>query len=84
MGRPVIAFIDDVHRDRLPEKLWADLPVWRANAATLAETLRTYAGQDSASMAGEAAKARAFVEEWHDPQRLAGRMIDLYQLALRK
>jgi len=68
LGRPVLAYIREDEPEDNP--FGARLPIVRTTAATLADDLRALAA-DRPRRAGLARAGRAFVEDAHDPRRIA-------------
>jgi hypothetical protein len=70
LGKPVICFLREADLHFIPEAMRAELPIIRADAASIYEVLRAQlAARDALARIGEA--SRRFVERWHDPLAIA-------------
>lgn len=67
LGKPVVAYLREADLRFLPPAMRRDLPVVSADAATLQAVLRPLI-QDVERRRALGARARAFVEAWHDPR----------------
>jgi glycosyltransferase involved in cell wall biosynthesis len=76
LGRPVIAHLHEPDLARIPTEMRAELPVVDATAATLEDVLRATLNGDVVSLGR---RGRAFVERWHDPRTIAGRLLEVYE-----
>jgi hypothetical protein len=76
-GLPVIAYINDRFFPAVPEPMRAELPVVSATPETLAERIEELlASPGRCRELGE--RGRRYVQRWHDPKKIAGRMLELY------
>jgi hypothetical protein len=83
LGRPVIGYLREGDLGFIPPAMRAELPLMRAEPGTIYEVLKaTVAGRDRLAEAG--ARARAYVERWHDPLAIARRLGDDYRAALAR
>lgn len=77
MGKPVVAHIRQADLAHVPAQLAADLPIVDATPASIESVLRTLlAAPDRLVEIGR--RSRRFVERWHDPQRIAARLLEVY------
>lgn len=73
MAKPVITWISEFMRDRYP----SDLPLISANPDTIKQTL-AYALNNREMLIEKGLKGRAYVEKYHDMNKLGGQIIDMY------
>lgn len=78
MGIPVVCFINEAHLALTPARFAAELPVISAGPFDLVETLRPLL-REPEQLAEIGRRSRAFVERWHDPQRLAAITAAVYE-----
>jgi glycosyltransferase involved in cell wall biosynthesis len=78
LGKPVVARIDPEALERSAHGLGARLPIVPAEKETLADALRPLVERPALRRELGAA-GRAYVEQVHDPDRVADRLIDLYR-----
>lgn len=76
LGRPAAAFIREQDLTLVPPAMAQDLPIARLDPADLAASIEPLI-DDPAALAQRGAASRAFVERWHDPLRIAARLIHL-------
>lgn len=78
MGKPVACYVREEDLAHAPAALVADLPVLRIDPRTLEADLgRILAARACWSQVGQ--RSRAFVERWHDPQRIAASLKRCYE-----
>lgn len=73
MAKPVITWISDFMKDRYP----SELPLISANPDTIKETL-AYALNNREMLVEKGLQGRAYVEKYHDMNKLGARIIDMY------
>jgi len=78
MGKPVACYIRDEDLAVVPPKMREQLPILRINPDTLASDIASIL-ERRAEWTAIGKRSRAFVERWHDPDRIAARMIELYK-----
>jgi glycosyltransferase involved in cell wall biosynthesis len=77
LGKPVVTFLHDEATRRTEEAFHTTVPIVRADKEYLVETLRPLA--ESATERGRiGAASRAYVEQVHDLERVADRLLELY------
>ncbi len=77
LGKPVVTFLHDEAVRRTEEAFGARVPIVSATKETLVERLRPLV--DSPGLRREVgAASRAYVEQVHDVERIADRLLDLY------
>jgi hypothetical protein len=77
MGKPVIAYVREDDLGGIPARMREELPIVGATPDTLEEVLGGLL-DDPARRAEVGRCSRAFVERWHDPIRIARRMLEVY------
>jgi glycosyltransferase involved in cell wall biosynthesis len=80
LAKPVVARIDRAALERVPAELAAELPIVHADERGVEDVLRELANSDKLADVGR--RGRAFVERWHDPLRIAERVVADYERAL--
>jgi len=81
MGKPVVGFLRDDTLARTEAELGTKVPIVRATSETLADLLRPLA--ESADLRRSVGAAgRRYVAEFHDVDRIAGRLTALYERLL--
>ena len=77
LGKPVVTFLHEEARRRTEEAFGVEVPIVSATAETLRERLRPLVA-DAAERRRVGAASRAYVEQVHDLERVADRLLDLY------
>lgn len=77
MGKPVVCYIREQDLQFVPAAMARELPVVRADAGSLASVLDDLVSSPS-RLATLGAASRRYVERWHDPLRIARRMLEIY------
>lgn len=78
LGVPVAVYINPEHLQFVPKEMVADLPFLQVNIFNLKEKIRNFILQRD--MVFElSTKAKAFVEKWHDPVKVAEQVCRVYQ-----
>ena len=78
LGKPVVTFLHDEAVRRTEEAFGTRVPLVSATAETLRETLRPLVA-DAARRRELGAASRAYVEQVHDLEQVADRLLDLYR-----
>ncbi len=78
MGKPVICYIREEDLRFIPQAMADELPIIIATPDTLLDVLRELIAAPE-RLAAIGARSRAFVERWHDPVRIARRLLELYR-----
>jgi glycosyltransferase involved in cell wall biosynthesis len=81
LGRPVIGNIRDDGLKFLPPDMARELPLIRAEPATLAAVLREWLTMRRHELPRVGAESRRFVERWHDPRDVARELLADYAKA---
>ena len=77
LGKPVVTFLHDEAVRRTEEAFGVDVPIVRATNETLVDVLRPLVDSPTERRRVGAA-SRAYVEQVHDADRIAARLVDLY------
>ena len=78
LGRPVVAHIRDDDLRYVPDALRAELPVIDATPQSIDHVLRALVTERRAELPALGSAARAYVERWHDPRRIAAGLAEVY------
>lgn len=77
LGKPVVCYIKDDDLEFVPAEMRQEIPIYNATPQTLVEALCTLMNdQELRRRLGLA--GRAYVEKWHDPMRVAQRLVSIY------
>src|SRR5205085_3197213 len=77
LGKPVVSFLHEEAVRRTEDAFGVRVPIVRATAETLADALRPLIDQrEERRRLG--AESRAYVEQVHDADRVADRLLDIY------
>jgi glycosyltransferase involved in cell wall biosynthesis len=78
LGKPVVGYIRDEPREQTEAAFGAELPIWNATKETLVERLKPLiASAEERQRLGNA--ARAYVEQVHDGDKVAERLLAIYE-----
>jgi glycosyltransferase involved in cell wall biosynthesis len=77
LGKPVVTFLHDEAVERTEHELGTKVPIVSATAETLTERLRPLV-DDAAERRRVGAASRAYVEQVHDADRIADRLLSIY------
>jgi glycosyltransferase involved in cell wall biosynthesis len=77
LGKPVVTFLHDEAVARTEEAFQTELPVVSATAETLTDRLRPLV-EDAAERRRIGALSRTYVEQIHDADKVADRLLDIY------
>jgi len=83
LGKPVVSFIREEDLDYIPNKMREELPIVRATPATFVSVLRELLTTPAETLLELGRRSRAFVENWHDPIKIAADMKVEYEEILR-
>jgi hypothetical protein len=81
---PVVAHIRAADLVRVPRAFADELPIIDATPATVRDVLRTHLVTRRAELPELGRRGRAFVERWHDPHRVASKIVDDYRSAVAR
>jgi glycosyltransferase involved in cell wall biosynthesis len=74
LGKPVITYIRDGDLRHIPEQMKNDLPIINASTSTIYDVLKSVLLMPKMELYEIARKSRAYVERWHDSDRIAARI----------
>ena len=77
LGKPVVTFLHDEVVERTEDAFGTTVPIVSATAETLADALRPLV-EDADHRRRVGAASRAYVEQVHDIDRVADRLLDIY------
>ena len=77
LGKPVVTFLHDEAVERTEHALGTKVPIVSATAETLTDRLRPLV-EDAAERRRVGAASRAYVEQVHDVDRIADRLLSIY------
>ncbi len=83
LGKPVLCYLRDEDLRFLDPGMRAELPIIRAEPATIYEILKTTLTSGRDRLAALGRQSRAYVERWHDPHAIARFLSGEYLSALR-
>lgn len=84
LAKPVIAYLRPEDLAFVPPELARELPVIRAEPATIRDVLRAWIRAEPARREAQGAASRRFVARWHDPTRIAAEHARDYAGALAR
>lgn len=84
LGKPVMVYIRESDLIHIPEEMRQDLPFIQVTPYNILEKLREVLSMSREELLVKGRKSRAFVEKWHDPQKIAHRLKNDYENALRQ
>lgn len=82
LGKPVICQLHQADLRRIPDGMRRDLPLIHADPGSIHEVLREWLTTRKGELRAVGERSRAFVEAWHDPVRIAGRVVADYRRVL--
>jgi glycosyltransferase involved in cell wall biosynthesis len=74
MGKPVIAYLREEDFSCLPAEMATSLPLINANPDTIEQVLREWLTTKKSELPERGRISRRFVEQWHDPKKIALRL----------
>ena len=78
MGKPVACYLREADLHVVPEPMRRELPLLRIAPDALADDLARILDHRR-HLPEHGARARAFVERWHDPRRIAAALLPIYR-----
>jgi hypothetical protein len=78
MGTPVAAYIREEDRQFVAPRMWRDIPIIRVDPDRLEEDLDA-ALADREQLREIGRRSALYVREWHDPQKIAEWMVNIYR-----
>jgi glycosyltransferase involved in cell wall biosynthesis len=82
LARPVVAYIRQEDLELVPAELRAEIPVISAQPQTIFEVLRELLTTRRHELAELGRRGRAYASRWHDPLRIARRLVADYEAAV--
>lgn len=79
LGKPVICYIRDEDLKFIPARMREELPIINAGATTIYEVLREWLTARKGELPLVGTRSRAYVENWHDPLKIAARLKGDYE-----
>ncbi|MDO8542556.1 MAG: hypothetical protein Q7S40_19110 [Opitutaceae bacterium] len=84
LGKPVICQLNQPDLRWLPQQMRRDIPLIHADPSSIEPTLRLCLTTRRSELRELGARGRGFVEQWHDPLRIAEQLIADYRTALSR
>lgn len=81
LGRPVVAYLREEDLELLPAEMRAEIPVISAEPATIHNVLKDLLTARRGELAEIGRRGREYVQRWHDPLRIAERLVADYEAA---
>jgi hypothetical protein len=78
LGKPVMCYIRESDLIFIPEKMQKDLPIINVRPDTLYSALTEWLVERRDELPALGMRCRTFVEEWHDPLKIAAKLQDDY------
>ena len=75
MAKPLVVYLRDGDVSLLPLELVESLPMTSATPSTIAHVMRSFIFMPRAQLHATGWAMRSFVEQWHDPRRIAERTL---------
>ena len=82
LGIPVLAYLRDDDLSVLPAEMRTELPVIRAEPTTIYGVLKELLTARRGALPELGARGREYVMRWHDPRRIAQKVVGDYESAL--
>ncbi len=82
LAKPVIGYIREEDLKFVPQGMRKDLPIIRATPRSICDVLRECLTSRFDELALIGSRGRAYVEKWHDPIKIAGRLKTEYEAIL--
>ena len=82
LGKPVISFVKGKGLRFVPPQMLRDLPIINADEITLEEKILEVMNMDSVQKGNLADRGIDFLLKWHDPRKIAERVVADYKEAL--
>ena len=83
LGKPVVCYIRDQDLHFLPDEMAQNLPIIKADPDTITSVLRRLITAPRNDLAEAGRRCRAFVERWHNPIAIGGRVRSDYEAVMR-
>lgn len=79
LGKPVMCYIREEDLKFIPAQMRTELPIINTTPATLYDTLKLWLTTRQPELATVGQRSRRYVENWHDPLKIAARMQTEYE-----
>lgn len=84
LGKPVVCYLRSEDLEAIPPEMRRDLPLIAATPETIEDILREWITGSGEERRLKGLKGRRYVERWHDPCRIAERLVGDYREVLRR
>jgi glycosyltransferase involved in cell wall biosynthesis len=74
LGKPVVAYIRDEDMKHVPVEMYSDMPILNAEPGSVYDVIRRILEMPRIDLYRIALKSRLYVERWHDPAAICGRL----------
>ncbi len=82
LGKPIICYIRESDLNFIPQEMRQEIPVLNATPGTVYQVLKECLTTRKGELPPLGAKGREYVEKWHDPLKIAGRLQKTYRQIL--
>ncbi len=84
LGKPIICYIRESDLKFIPGEMLREIPILNATPASVYQVLKECltTRKEELPLLGE--KGRKYVEKWHDPLKIAARLVDAYRQILSR
>lgn len=82
LGKPVVCYLRDKDLQFIPDKMRRDIPVIQATPNSIYDVLKDWLSRPLAEWHARGEAGRTYVEDWHDPLKIAARLKTDYESAL--
>jgi hypothetical protein len=79
LGKPVICYLRESDLKFIPEKMKHDIPIINAHPGTIYQVLKEYLTTRRIELPQIGRKGRVYVENWHNPLKIAARLKKEYE-----
>ena len=84
MGKPVIAYIREEDLVHIPPQMRKELPIINANPENILDILRDILSKCGSDLHEIGKRSREYVCSWHDPVKIASKLISYYKAPKKK
>ena len=84
LGKPVICYIRESDMHYLPPAMSQEMPLIQADPQSIYEVLRQWLTTRKGDLRARGLAGRGYVERWHDPMKIAGRLKNDYEQAFER
>lgn len=84
LGKPVICYIRESDMHYLPSTMSQEMPFIQADPQSIYEVLRQWLTTRKGELRARGLAGRSYVERWHDPMKIAGRLKNDYEQAFER